>query len=132
MSETSATKDNQMNETASKPSRPPITRATTLPTTPTSPLATNPWYQQRFELYRDVIEEKLRDEYPNLPSKHSIQPANIEHSTVKGYDLDFPIELNDGQSAIVSLAYGNGPRPPYTKDERRKLITIRQNTTDNQ
>jgi hypothetical protein len=38
-----------------------------------------------------VIEEKVRDEYPDLPQMHKLQPANIEHSTVKGYDLDFPV-----------------------------------------
>jgi hypothetical protein len=41
------------------------------------------------------------------------------------------VELHDGQSAVVSIAYGNGPRPPYTKDERRKLVVVRQNTADN-
>jgi len=38
-----------------------------------------------------VIEEKVRDEYPDLPQAHKLQPANIEHSNVKGYDLDFPV-----------------------------------------
>jgi hypothetical protein len=38
-----------------------------------------------------VIEEKIRNEYPDLPPKHKLEPANIQHSTVKGYDLDFPV-----------------------------------------
>jgi hypothetical protein len=38
-----------------------------------------------------VIEEKVRDEYPDVPQTHKLQPATIEHSTVKGYDLDFPV-----------------------------------------
>jgi hypothetical protein len=38
-----------------------------------------------------VIEEKVRDEFPDLPKTHKLQPTNIEHSTVKGYDLDFPV-----------------------------------------
>jgi hypothetical protein len=47
------------------------------------------------------------------------------------YFLSIQIELHDGQSAVVSVAYGSGSRPPYLKEERRKLVTIRQNTTDN-
>jgi hypothetical protein len=38
-----------------------------------------------------VIEEKVRDEYPSLPHMHKLEPANIEHSIMKGYDLDFPV-----------------------------------------
>ena len=38
-----------------------------------------------------MIEEKVRDEYPDVPQTHKLQPANIEHSAVKGYDLDFPV-----------------------------------------
>jgi hypothetical protein len=44
------------------------------------------------------------------------------------YFLLSQIELHDGRSAVVSIAYGSGSRPPYTKEERRKLVTIRQNT----
>ncbi len=111
MSETKVNDASPSNETSAAASRPPMVRAATLPTTPTSPLATNPWYQKKFELvcyttdvfrnffcqynfcmqYRDVIEEKVRDEYPDLPQTHKLQPANIEHSNVKGYDLDFPV-----------------------------------------
>ncbi|UJR29976.1 hypothetical protein I4U23_017523 [Adineta vaga] len=132
MNDISVNSEKHSHEISTKPSHPPMIRSATLPATPVSPLATNPWYRQKFELYRDVIEEKVHDEYPNLPEKHPIQPANIEHSTIKGYDLDFPIELQDGQSTIVSVSYGSGHRPPYTKEERRKLVSLRQNTTENQ
>jgi hypothetical protein len=43
------------NEKSSTNSRPPMVRASTMPSTPTSPLATNPWYQQKFELVCHVI-----------------------------------------------------------------------------
>ncbi|CAF1172777.1 unnamed protein product [Rotaria magnacalcarata] len=99
--------------------------------TPLSPLATNSWYRQKFELYRDVIEEKVRDAYPELPQTYKLKPTNIECSTMKGYDLDFPIELHDGRSTIASVAYSSGSRPPYTKEERRQLVTIRRNMAPN-
>jgi hypothetical protein len=38
-----------------------------------------------------VIEEKVRDEYPDLAQMPKLEPANIEHSAEKGYDLDFPV-----------------------------------------
>ncbi len=106
MSETAVNDAPLSKETSVKKSHPPITRAATMPTTPTSPLAENPWYRQKFEFvclshsffyynfctqYRDAIEEKVRDEYPDLPEKHKLEPTNIEHSTMKGYDLDFPV-----------------------------------------
>jgi hypothetical protein len=31
------------------PPRPTVTRTMSMPNTPTSPLATNPWYRQKFE-----------------------------------------------------------------------------------
>ncbi len=37
------------NEKSTTTARPPMVRAATMPNTPTSPLATNPWYQQKFE-----------------------------------------------------------------------------------
>ncbi|CAM2698047.1 unnamed protein product [Rotaria socialis] len=67
---------------------------TSTPATPLSPLVTNLRYRQKFELYHDVIEEKLRDTYPELPQTYELKPTNIECSTMKGYDLDFPIELH--------------------------------------
>jgi hypothetical protein len=33
---------------------------------------------------------------------------------------------------VVSVAYGSGNRPPYTKEERRKLVNVRQIKKDNQ
>ncbi|CAF3736537.1 unnamed protein product [Rotaria socialis] len=63
---------------------------TSTPATPLSPLVTNLRYRQKFELYHDVIEEKLRDTYPELPQTYELKPTNIECSTMKGYDLDFP------------------------------------------
>jgi hypothetical protein len=50
MSETKVNAASPSNETSAAASRPPMVRAATLPTTPTSPLATNPWYQKKFEL----------------------------------------------------------------------------------
>ncbi|CAF3483831.1 unnamed protein product [Rotaria sp. Silwood1] len=117
------------NKTLSTTSNPTLMRAVSMPATPTSPLAKNPWYQKKFELYRDVIEEKLRDLYPELPQMYKLQPVNIECSTLNGHDLDFSIELHDGRSTVVSISYGS--QPPYTKEERRKLVTIRQNTGAN-
>ncbi|UJR07517.1 hypothetical protein I4U23_011806 [Adineta vaga] len=111
--------------------RPPVVRTMSMPNTSTSPLAHNPWYRQKFEFYRDVIEEKVRDEYPDVPTTYKLEPNNIEQSTTKGYDLDFPIDLHDGRSTIVSVAYSSGGRPPYSKEERSKLVTIRQYTTEN-
>jgi hypothetical protein len=51
MSETTAKDIPLANDTSTTTttSRPPLVRAATLPSTPTSPLATNPWYRQKFE-----------------------------------------------------------------------------------
>jgi hypothetical protein len=49
MSETTANDTPLANDTSTTTSRPPMVRAATLPSTPPSPLATNPWYQQKFE-----------------------------------------------------------------------------------
>ncbi|CAF2526858.1 unnamed protein product [Rotaria sp. Silwood2] len=110
---------------------PSLVRAVLMPATSTSLLAKSPWYRQKFEIFRDVIEEKVRDAYPELPETYKLQPANIEYSTMKGYDLDFFIKLHDGRSTVVSISYGSGSRPPYTKEERRKLVIIHQNTVSN-
>lgn len=39
----------QLNEIASAGPRPIIARTMSVPITPVSPLATNPWYRQKFE-----------------------------------------------------------------------------------
>lgn len=41
--------------------------------------------------FRDAIEEKVRNEYPDIPKTYKLEPSNIERSTLKGYDLDFPV-----------------------------------------
>jgi len=38
-----------MNKTNETSARPPLTRTLSMPNTPQSPLATNPWYRQKFE-----------------------------------------------------------------------------------
>lgn len=111
-----------MSETPAKSTHPPMQRATTLPATPTSPLAENPWYRQKFEMvssfslhfmsmiivfyskHRDVIEERIREEYPDLPAKHKIEPAAIEHSILKGYDLDFPVRTEHCTLSYIANA----------------------------
>jgi hypothetical protein len=51
MSETATTTNNApLSNDTSATTRPSFTRATSMPGTPTSPLATNPWYRQKFEL----------------------------------------------------------------------------------
>jgi len=131
MSSETTTNDTPLPNTAStEVPRPPMTRSISLPAKAASPIANNPWYRQKFEFYRDVIEEKVHEQYPGLPSTQKLEPANIELSQVKGYDLDFPVDLKDGRSAIVSVAYGHGGRPPYLKEERRSLVYVRQDTTD--
>lgn len=104
----------KLNETSTTGPRPVLGRTMSVPITPTSPLATNPWYRQKFEFvcrrekkaflasslsstnfqYRDAIEEKVRDEYPDIPKTYKLEPSNIERSTAKGYDLDFPVYNN--------------------------------------
>ncbi len=55
MSEAIANKTSVSNETSATTSRPPMARAATMPATPTSPLATSPWYRQKFELVCHTI-----------------------------------------------------------------------------
>ena len=55
MSEATANNTSVSNETSATTSRPPMVRAVTLPATPTSPLATSPWYRQKFELVCHTI-----------------------------------------------------------------------------
>jgi len=56
MSEKTVTDAPLANEKSTTTSRPPLVRAATMPTTPTSPLATNPWYRQKFELVCHTID----------------------------------------------------------------------------
>jgi hypothetical protein len=49
MSEKTVNETPPSNETPTTSSRPPMARALSTPSTPTSPLATNPWYRQKFE-----------------------------------------------------------------------------------
>jgi hypothetical protein len=43
------------NEKSTTTPRSPMLRSATMPSTPPSPLATNPWYQQKFELVYFII-----------------------------------------------------------------------------
>lgn len=60
MSETIVNDVPPSKETTPTNSRPPMVRASTMPTTPTSPLATSPWYRQKFELVCYIINKSYR------------------------------------------------------------------------
>ncbi|CAF3847531.1 unnamed protein product [Rotaria sordida] len=108
------------NKTLTTNSNPSLLRAVSVPATSTSTLAKTPWYQQKFELYRDVIEEKVRDAYPELPQMYKLQPANIECSTMKGYDLDFS---ND----TVVIQYHPTPAISLVKSSMSRTLIYRTN-----
>jgi hypothetical protein len=45
------------NDKSTTTSRAPMVRSSTVPNTPPSPLATNPWYQNKFEFVCDIFNE---------------------------------------------------------------------------